>query len=440
MLSDLRTTEFARLDRAGLAYLDYTGAALYSERQVRRHSARLAEGVFGNPHSESAPARASTDVIDAARARVLDFLDADAAVYTVIFTANCSAAIKLVAESYPFGRWDTLLLSSDNHNSANGIREYARRAHARVAYLPLDAELRLVAPDASFAEATRRGNRLFVFPAQSNFSGVQHPLRLIEIAQRHGFHVLLDAASFVPSNRLSLRDHQPDFVALSFYKVFGLPTGIGALVAKRSVLARLRRPWFAGGTVDYVSVQNGIHQLHGGSTAFEDGTPNFLDIAALADGFAFLADVGVERIHEHVGRLTARLLARLRDLPVVVYGPPDGWMRGGTVAFNVLDRHQCVIPYAVIERAARDAGIAIRGGCFCNPGAAEAAFEFDAVKARSCMTSAGAAFSIERLGACLGTDTPVGALRASTGLANNECDIDRLVDLVRTVGAETRQP
>ena len=45
-------------------------------------------------------------------------------------------------------------------------------------------------------------------------------------------------------------------MAVSFYKMFGFPTGIGALVLAPGIGAWLRekRPWFAGGTVDVVQV------------------------------------------------------------------------------------------------------------------------------------------------------------------------------------------
>lgn len=43
-------------------------------------------------------------------------------------------------------------------------------------------------------------------------------------------------------------------MAVSFYKMFGYPTGIGALVVRESFLELLERPWFAGGTVDVVQV------------------------------------------------------------------------------------------------------------------------------------------------------------------------------------------
>lgn len=439
-IDDLRGREFARLDESGIAYLDYTGSALHADRQLARYFAALRTGVLGNPHSESVPSRAATAVIDDARRRVLRFLDADPAQYVVIFTANCSAAIKLVAESYPFTRHTAVVLSADNHNSMNGMREFARRNGASVTQIPLDSELRLADPLRHLVPRGR-GRQLFGFPAQSNFSGVQHSLALIEAAQEQGFDVLLDAASFVASNALSLTEHRPEFVVLSFYKLFGYPTGVGALVARRDALAGLRRPWFAGGTVEYASVQNTMHALREAPDGYEDGTPNFAALAALRHGFDFLEETGVARIHEHVLRLTRVLLDGLRGIchpdgapSAIIYGPTDGWMRGCTVTFNLLDARHRVIPYPDVELRARDAGVAIRGGCFCNPGAAEHAFGFDAGRARACLENASAGgFSIQRFARCLGDDVAVGALRASAGLANTERDVDRLLGLVQAI-------
>jgi selenocysteine lyase/cysteine desulfurase len=283
---------------------------------------------------------------------------------------------------------------------------------------------------------------LFAFPAQSNFSGVHHPLGTIDDAQRLGFDVLLDAAAFAPSNSLSLRAHAPQFVVLSFYKLFGYPTGVGALVARKDALQRLTRPWFAGGTVDFASVQNDVFQLKADADAFEDGTPDFLSIAALAAGFELLETIGMRRIHTHVARLTTRFLDGLDALahsdgtPAVrVYGPRTNESRGGTVAFNVLSRGGRAIPYSVVERRARDAGIAIRGGCFCNPGAAEHAFGFDARRASECLRATSGGFTIDRFAQCLGDDTAVGAVRASIGVANNDRDVDRALEMIWATAA-----
>jgi selenocysteine lyase/cysteine desulfurase len=285
---------------------------------------------------------------------------------------------------------------------------------------------------------------LFAFPAQSNFSGVQHPLSLIDAAHAGGHRVLLDAAAFVPAHALSLRAHPADFVAISFYKMFGYPTGVGALVAKRDALAMLRRPWFAGGTVDFASVQLGRHQLRAGPEAFEDGTPNFLDLAAVDDGLTFIERVGLERIAAHTSALAQTLIDGLTALrhpagePLArVYGVSGP--RGATVAFNVLDRHGRPVPFGVVEHRANRAGVHLRGGCFCNPGAAEAAFGFDASRMARCLDTLGRDFSIPRLQRCAGPRLAVGAVRASIGVANDPRDIARCLDVVASFARSSAQ-
>ncbi|HEY0476341.1 MAG TPA: aminotransferase class V-fold PLP-dependent enzyme [Kofleriaceae bacterium] len=434
-LAALRAREFARLDAHGHAYLDYAATALYGASQLRAHHALLADGVFGNPHSESAPSQHSAALIEHARRRVLAWFDVDDSSHEVCFTANASAAIKLVAESYRFGPRAQLIVSADNHNSVHGVREYARRAGAAVRVLPLDAELRLDDPEPRLAAWAHDGGGLVGLPAQSNFSGVRHPLALVARARALGFDVLVDAAAFAPSHPLSLRACPADFTVLSFHKVFGYPTSVGALVARRDALARLRRPWFAGGTVAFASVGAGVHRLAGGAAGFEDGTADFLGIAALAPGFALLDEVGMPRLAAHVAGLTRRLLDELLALrhaggaPVVqLYGPRDTRDRGGTVALNVCDAHGRPIPYASVESRARDAGIALRGGCFCNPGAAEAAFGLDPASLAACLAASGDDVSPARIAACLGR--AVGAVRLSLGLANQPGDVARAVGLI----------
>lgn len=431
--AELRAREFSRLDRQQHAYLDYTGSALYGDSQIRAHQAILDSGLFGNPHSGSGPSRASTEVIDRARERVLRFLDVDSSTHDVIFTANTSAAVKLVAESYPFTRHSVLLLSADNHNSINGIGEYARRAGARIRHLPLDGQLRLHDAPAILADEARHGGGLVAFPAQSNFSGVRHPLSLVDSARKLGLDVLLDIAALAPSHPVSLRECPADFAALSFYKLFGYPTGLGALIARREALARLQRPWFAGGTVLYASPAAGTHRLRPRHDAFEDGTPDFLGIAALEAGFALFDEVALPRLTAHVAALTGLLLDGLRAMDHVrIYGPADDTARGGAIAFNVCTADGTPIQYSNVEARATAAGTSVRGGCFCNPGASEAALGLDPVRVAECLAALGAAFTVERFAACM--KTAVGAVRVSVGLANNERDVRRVLDVVASFG------
>jgi len=428
----LRAREFGRLEESGHVYLDYTGSGLYAASQLRSQEAFLSHHVLGNPHSENPTSLEATDIVEGARMDVLNFFGADPDEYVVVFAANASAALKLVGESYPFGPGSRFVTLQDAHNSVVGIREYARARGGEIMTLPLDAELRLAS--GTVLPAPGPGPSLFSFPAQSNFSGVQYPLSLVADARALGYDVILDAAAFVPTSALDLSRVSPDFVCVSFYKMFGFPTGVGALIARREALSRLQRPWFGGGTVEYVSVQNEIHQLRVGAEAFEDGTPNFLGIAALPGGLEFLRGVGMQDIHDRVLGLTSRLLAILTSLrhddgreAVAVYGPTGTDQRGGTVAFNLLAPDGSVIPYGIVERAASEWKISLRGGCFCNPGAAEVAFGLPAADAYRCFTSMPrGAFNLKRLAECLGHEVAVGALRTSVGIATNDTDLDLL--------------
>jgi selenocysteine lyase/cysteine desulfurase len=432
----LRTREFSRLDAGDHVYLDYTGSGLYAESQLHRHDEFLEHHVLGNPHSENPTSAAATQIVENVRLDVLRFLNADPDEYTVVFTANASAALKLVGEAFPFTEGSRFTLLQDNHNSVQGIRLYAEAAGAEVTYLPIDRDLRFDTTRPLPPAGETPG--LFAFPTQSNFSGVQHPLNLVGAARAAGYEVLLDTAAFVPTNPLDLSNVPADFVCVSFYKMFGFPTGLGVLVARHDSLARLRRPWFAGGTVEYVSVHEPRHRLRKGGEAFEDGTPNFLGIAAVSAGLNFLDDVGMEQIHQRMVGLTERLIGILTGLehengrPVVVlYGPTSVEEHGGAVSFNLLDPEGAIVPYGIVERKAGDAGISLREGCFCNPGAAEVALGLDRLDALECYEAMPhGSFSLKKLAECLDYEVAVGALRASVGIATNGLDLDRFESLL----------
>ena len=346
-LDDLRGTEYRRLDEQDHVYLNYTGGGLYADSQLREHMTLLRDNVFGNPPSGNPAAAATTRLVEAARARVLEYFNASPEEYLAIFTPNATGAIKLVGEAYPFGPGDRYLLTFDNHNSINGVREFAWAKGAGVSYVPVMPPAMRVDADklvAQFDRARTGGHNLFAYPAQSNFPGVQHSLEWIAHAQSKGWDVLLDSAAFVPTNRLDLSRWHPDYVVLSFYKMFGYPTGVGCLLVRKAALDKLVRPWFAGGTITIASVQAGKHYLAEGETAFEEGTMNYLNLPAVEIGLRHVAAIGVDRIHERVDCLTAWLIDSLLSLrhsngaPLIrIYGPTTMQDRGGTVTVNFYD-------------------------------------------------------------------------------------------------------
>jgi selenocysteine lyase/cysteine desulfurase len=437
-LDELRLREFSRLDEQQHIYLDYTGAALYPRCLARDHVALLEQFVLGNPHSQNRASLIATRLVDGVRRDVLRYFNADPAEYSVIFTANASAALKLVGEGYPFAPGGQLLLTADNHNSVNGIREFARHRGASVSYVPpATDDLRIHDIEPYLLTGHPAQGQLFAYPAQSNFSGVRHPLDWVDQAHAHGYDVLLDAAAFVPTQRLDLDSVRADFVAVSFYKLFGYPTGVGALLARRGALAKLRRPWFAGGTVRLVSTLVDHHVMEVEEAAFEDGTVNYLNLPAVSAGLIYMEELGLELIHRRVTALLAYLLREMSALRhdngqavVRIYGPADTERRGATVAFNILDRRGVLLPHQKVEMLANQANISVRSGCFCNPGASEFALGHSHADIQACRLEAGVdGFDMRHYTACMG-DRGMGAVRVSLGMASNFADVHQFVTFI----------
>ena len=435
-LDALREREYARLDAQGHVYLDFTGAGLYAASHVREHAEQLETGVFGNPHSANPTSSATTRLVESARAAVLDHFNG-ARDYTAIFTLNASGALKLVGESFPFEPGGRFLLTADNHNSVNGVREFARVRGAEVRYAPLTVpELRIDEPSLLAALDERDPGRanLFAFPAQSNFSGVKHPLSLIARARERGWRVLLDAAAFAPTNRLDLEATSPDFAVVSFYKMFGYPTGVGCLLVRKATLAELQRPWFGGGTVNFVTVQGRRHFLAPREAGFEDGTLNFLSIPAVESGLRRLDAIGMDTIQTRVACLTDWLIARLLDLrhlngrPLIrIYGPTSG---RDARRHGHPERLRSGRPSPRLSPGRRTGGLtglSLRTGCFCNPGAgewAEGLTEDDMLDG----LSQGVDMTLPRfLQVIHHRGKSAGAIRVSLGAVSNFADVERFV-------------
>ena len=434
----LRNVEYKRLDNNKQVYLDYTGGNLYAKSQIMEHQDLLINNILGNPHSTNPTSQLATKLVEEARQKVIDFFNAED--YFCIFTQNASGALKIVGESYPFNEKSHFLLLADNHNSVNGIRQFCLSKGGKVTYAPIYyQDLRI---DEHFLQeqlenSSNYENKLLAFPAQSNVSGIKHDLDWIKKAQDFGWDVLLDAAAFVPTNKLNLKEVHPDFVSVSFYKIFGYPTGIGCLLVNKEKFKKLRKPWFAGGTVSLVSVNTIQHFLINNHERFEDGTLNYLDIPAVKIGLDYIENIGIERITERVASLRKYLYENLENLKhesgqnlVQIFGPKYHQNVGGTVILAFYNKNGNRYEFEQIEEQANQYNISLRSGCFCNPGIDET---------NNCLTDNELAtyYSSHQEGdykdmiKFLGKMR--GATRISVGIATNKNDIDTLINFLKTL-------
>lgn len=430
--SRLRRKQFSQLDRSNVVYLDYTGACPVPKSLPEKHMSNLSSNVYANPHSASLPSSAATAAFHRAKTTVLRFFNARD--HELIFTANASSAIHLVAQTFPFGQDSTLYLTADNHNSVLALRESARMARCSTVVIPLESRLTLSQPLSYIYKhnSTASSPSLFAYPAQSNFSGVRHDLQLVHHAHSKNIHVLLDAAAYAPTSALDLSRVQADFVPISFYKMFGYPTGIGALIVRKNALSMLRKNWFAGGTVKFVSVASDLHILHDGADAFQDGTVDFLSFPAIVNGIQLLSKIGMPNITKHVATVTHTFLHQIQHMRyangarmALIYGPTlhdKNIPRGGTVAMDILDSRGKRMDCHFVEREAGRRGLAIRAGCFCNPGCAERVFDIDGLSVAECVRKGNTAYDCT---------SGIGCLRVSFGMGTIKKDIKAFIAFMR---------
>ncbi|KAF9062911.1 PLP-dependent transferase [Rhodocollybia butyracea] len=411
MIDTLRRSDYTRLSRTlpnlskeTETYVDYMGGSLYPESLIRAHTKYLTSNVLGNTHSISASSQRSLKQVEEARMAVLKFFDAPQS-YTVVFTPNASGALKLVGEAYQFSRGDSFILCEDSHNSVNGIREFARRGEASVVYIPAGGQASQEgafnlneAKEALLINKPPQGtSSLFAPTGLSNITNAKCPggdNSIVTFARSLGYHTLLDAAALAPTSRISLAQIPVDALVVSFYKMFGFPTGIGALVIRKGFLRMLKsgRPWFSGGTVDVVQVPGKVYTMKG----VGDGTINYLLLPAITSGLQLLSTDDLPYLPLRLNCLLHHLITEISQIR---HHGQDGDMKEGSRVCRVLSRKPkktlkspgetddetgaiiaCVFlseagepfPLSFIAHSAAQEGISLRTGCMCNPGGAAA--------------------------------------------------------------------
>ncbi|XP_072939352.1 molybdenum cofactor sulfurase [Epargyreus clarus] len=460
------TSEFSRLGEK--SYLDNAGAAIYPQCLLPKINYDLMNNVYMNPHSD----KYTRDCLEQIRCLVLTHFNTDPSNYTVIFTSGATQSLKLVAESFEFTPEEndsddcgSFVYLRDNHTSVLGLREIVKEVNADIVDISHEEFTTALNPIhlKSFKRNAEKHsvNSIVAYPAQSNFNGYKYPLHCIEnikngclnsCLKRHlcevncNWYVLLDAASYVATNKLDLSQTQPDFVCLSFYKIFGYPTGLGALLVKNTSADVLsKKKFFGGGTVDIVLTSEDFHvkrqELH---ERFEDGTIPFLSVLALKHCFDTLNDMiprvinndVMDTISHHTYYLAKDLYHQLNDLrhpngnkAAVFYLDSnfnDIRKQGGIVTFNLLREDNSYIGYAEFQHMAELFNIFIRTGCFCNSGSCQRHLNVSNKEMKD-MFKAGHKCGDEL---DLVNGRPTGAIRVSFGYYNTFNDVDKLVLMI----------
>lgn len=219
---------------------------------------------------------------------------------------------------------------------------------------------------------------LFIYPAQSNLSGIKHSLNWIAEAQQNGWHVCIDTTTLLPTGNVDLMVHQADFVVGSFHHMVGYPSGLGFLLVKRDSFCVQAS---TSHTVELVANRPASEGEDCHIVSPPDNTMNLLQFAALDFGLKHLENIGLGVIQKRVNALAQWVVLRLRTLRhkdahasylVRVYGSHKAQDRGSIITFNVMDSTGVILPPRIVKKLAEKLNITVSIGSFGNPGLANA--------------------------------------------------------------------
>ncbi|KAI6191353.1 Molybdenum cofactor sulfurase [Aphelenchoides bicaudatus] len=387
-------------------YLDNAGAGVASPQQLEAYSRSLTTLSLSNPHSRHSTAQQTFALVENARSKILKFLHTSSEDYCVVFTHNTTHSLKIVAESFQYNSASlntvmgtladlangksTLLMLNDSHTSVLGMRQI--KNYEQCIFTDFESLSKFLDSNPPIKETECRS--LFVLTAMSNFSGTKYNLDVIDQIKQvlgQNWSVCLDSAAWVPCSPLDLSIYKADFVAFSFYKLFGFPTGVGALLIRKGQENVLQKQYFGGGTVETVFPNKfDVFYKQSVEHRFEDGTLNFHSIAALRHGFDDLERLGgMIEIEKHCLSLAKNLHGYLSNrkhengTPIAkIYG--NGWnsenlhkTQGDIVNFNLLRDDGSFVGFVEVEKMCDLFGIELRTGCHCNQGACSSYLELD---------------------------------------------------------------
>jgi selenocysteine lyase/cysteine desulfurase len=362
----------------------------------------------------------STEVFDRAHDLVGNFVRADLATNTVIFTKNTTECINKLSNRFNFGPDDVVITTIMEHHS----NDLPWRKRATIVYVGVTRDGH---PDLAGLKKALKDHagrvRLVAINGASNITGICPPIHdIAEWVHAAGARIFVDAAQLAPHRPIDvMADDDPrhiDFLALSAHKMYA-PFGTGALIGPRDWFEVGDPDIVGGGVVDVVTLDTAVwnHPPH----KEEAGSPNVVGGVALAKSVAILESVGMDQIVTHERELLKYAYTKLRRIDgVTLYGPTEDLSdKVGVIIFNVEGKHHALV--AAIIGA--EGGIGVRNGCFCAHPYVKTILgitpEQDKVLTAEVLSG--------------NKSNMPGMVRASIGCYNNESDIDQLADILQRI-------
>jgi len=403
-----------------IIYLDH-GASTHPPLPVLDTYREFLERYYANIHrGNHFLSQKASDLFDAVSETVFRFVRADPRANGVVYTSNTTTALDIA--SYLMADVEGATLVSGMEHHSNDLPHRRRGETLRIAILDdgtLDYD------DLERKLATGRV-KLVAITGASNVTGYMPRIHdIARMAHRYGARILVDAAQLLAHHPIDMRpnsaDDHIDFLAAAGHKAYA-PFGSAFLIAPNEVL-NASTPYIpGGGTVRFVTEQNTL--WHDDAERHNGGTPNIAGVIALGAALDWLSEIGMEWVREHELALLGDVENRLRMIEgITLLGDVPASLKLGVLSFNVEGMHH----ETVSTHLNSDYGIATRNGCFCAHPYLSRLLRIPNAEDVLLRLAAGDDIALP------------GAVRATIGIYNNQCDLDLLLSAVQHLAERARR-
>ena len=275
----------------------------------------------------------------------------------LVFSYNVSDALNIIIPGL-LRPGDHVITTNLEHNSViRPVNHMVRDQGVQATFLPFNSA-GFVEPDQVEA-AMRPNTRAVIVNHGSNVIGTMQPVGEIgHICRERGVTFVVDTAQTAGVVPIDMKAMNIDVVAFTGHKALMGCMGIGGLCIRKHVNVRQVRSGGTGVNSEYP------YQPEEYPWRLECGTPNLVGIASLWAGQEWIDEQGLDRIHEREMKLTARLVAGMRQIEGVrLYCCDNLDNHIPTILMNL----EGVDPANVGTLLDVDHEIAVRTGLHCAP-------------------------------------------------------------------------
>lgn len=278
------------------------------------------EDFIASWHEQGSPWDLWVTRYEAARTAFAQFINASP--NEVAIVTSVSAAVNSVASALNFGTRKKVVMGEFEFPTMGHVWLGQRVRGADVQFVPAEGNR---IPASHYEKMIDRNTLIVPLTHVCFKNGFRSEVSAVtKMAHASGALVMLDDYQDCGTRPVDVKAMDLDFYVTGTLKYLLGPPGIAFMYVREELISSLvptLTGWFAQTNPFAYDPQN--FDLSPTARRFESGTPAVPNVYGAVPGFELLREVGMEKIADHIKRLTQSLLGHARDLGIRAKTPPD---------------------------------------------------------------------------------------------------------------------